>query len=80
MDTPQGTTLATCPHFHTTLHHLAPGETIANPTLGRFSLITVVNGCLENQHSTGDTVLLPQNAAPLAATSETSLLQITIPA
>ncbi len=85
MDTQGGTasccptTLATCPHFHTTLHHLAPGETISNPTPDRFSLITVVSGSLEERYATGETILLPRNAAPLKATAGTSLLQITIP-
>ena len=79
MDNPDGNTLATCPYFTTTLHHLKAGETISNPNHDRFSLITVVEGSLENQHTTGDTILLPISAAPLVATENTTLLQITIP-
>lgn len=78
MDNPDGNTLATCPYFTTTLHHLEAGETISNPNHDRFSLITVVEGSLENQHTTGDTILFPVSATPLAATERTTLLQITI--
>ena len=78
MDNPSNNTLATCPHFTTTLHHLAPGETISNPTPNRFSLITIVSGSLEKQHTTGQTILLPVSTAALAATEKTTLLQITI--
>jgi mannose-6-phosphate isomerase len=73
------TTLATCPFFRITHHHLAEGETIANPLPDRFSLITVVSGCLENTHTAGQTVLLPRGADRLMAVSPTKLLQITIP-
>ena len=76
MDTPDGDTLATCPYFTTTLHHLAPGETIKNPNADRFSLITIVEGSLENQYTTGQTILLPVFSRPLAATGKTTLLQI----
>ncbi len=78
MDQPVGDILASCPYFTTTLHHLAPGETIANPQNNRFSLITIVSGSLENQHTTGQTILLPVAAAELVATEKTTLLQITI--
>ncbi|MGJ8635129.1 MAG: type I phosphomannose isomerase catalytic subunit, partial [Luteolibacter sp.] len=77
MDTQNGNTLATCPHFTTTLHHLEKGETIANPTPDQFSLITVVKGTLENHHTTGQTLLLPASASPLTATEKTTVLQIT---
>ena len=77
MDTPSGKTLATCPHFTTTLHHLEDGETIANPSPDQFSLITVVKGSLENTHTTGQTILLTANSSPLKATAKTTLLQIT---
>ncbi len=76
MDTPSNNTLATCPYFTTTLHHLAPGETISNPQSDRFSLITIVSGSLENQHTTGQTILLPVGSPPLAATEKTTLLHI----
>jgi len=73
------TTLATCQFFKTTLHHLAAGETIANESPGRFSLITVVSGFLEGGHSTGRTFLLPKSAPPIPATEKSSVLRITIP-
>ena len=78
MDQPNGNTLATCPHFTTTLHHLAPGETISNPSPERFSLITVISGSLES-HSKGSTLLLPKGDMQLAADEASSILQISIP-
>jgi mannose-6-phosphate isomerase len=79
MDKSDGVTLAQCPFFKTTLHDLAAGDIISNPLPDRFSLITVVSGCLENQYKTGRTVLLPRGAEGLAATAPTKVLQITIP-
>ena len=73
------TTLATCPFFKTTLHHLAAGETIANETPARFSLITVIDGLLESGFESGQTVLLPNFSDPLTAVRNTSVLRITIP-
>ena len=75
----RGNTLAACPHFITTLHHLAAGETIANPQADRFSLITVISGSLNQMYIKGQTLLLPKSASPLTATESTSVLQITIP-
>jgi hypothetical protein len=43
------------------------------------ALVTVVEGCLDNTHKTGSTVLLPKDADGLAATVATKVLQITIP-
>lgn len=77
MDTPDGDILATCPHFTTTLHHLEAGEAIANPIRDRFSLITVVSGCLNNTFQKGQTLLLPKATAPIAASEITTVLQIT---
>ena len=79
MDTPQGDTLATCPYFKTTRHTLAPGETISNASDERFSLLTVVSGCLENTHKAGRTLLLPIGCTSLKATEETTVLRISIP-
>ena len=79
MDKPDGNILAECPFFKTTLHHLAPGETISNPDPERFSLITVVSGKLEGKFTTGQTVLLPRGHESLSASEATSALQITIP-
>ena len=79
MDKPECDTLAECPFFKTTLHDLAAGDIISNPLPNRFSLITVVEGCLESAHTTGRTVLLPSGADGLVATVATKVLQITIP-
>lgn len=79
LNQPAGNLLASCRHFHTTIHHLAPGETIANPSPQRFSLITVISGCLNEVHPKGQTLLLPKSASPLLANEKTSVLQITIP-
>jgi mannose-6-phosphate isomerase len=79
MDQPECDTLAECPFFKTTLQDLAAGDIISNPHPDRFSLITVVEGCLESTHTTGRTVLLPSGADGLVATVATKVLQITIP-
>jgi mannose-6-phosphate isomerase len=79
MDKPECDMLAECPFFKTTLHDLAAGDIISNPLPNRFSLITVVEGCLESAHTTGRTVLLPSGADGLVATVATKVLQITIP-
>jgi mannose-6-phosphate isomerase len=79
MDLPECDTLAECSFFKTTLYDLAAGDVISNPQPDRFSLITVVEGCLESAHTTGRTVLLPSGADGLVATVATKLLQITIP-
>ncbi|WP_411827682.1 type I phosphomannose isomerase catalytic subunit [Luteolibacter sp. AS25] len=78
MDIPDRNTLATCPYFTTTLHSLAIGETINSTSPDRFCLITVVSGKLNNTHPTGQTLLLPKGADPLAATEPTEVLRITI--
>jgi mannose-6-phosphate isomerase len=77
MDQPDSDILVTCPHFTTTLHHLAPGETITNSTPARFSIITVVSGSLET-HTKGRTLLLPTGTPSLVATVPSSILQITL--
>ena len=79
MDVPDGNTLATCPFFKTTIHHLSPGETIGNEAPDRFSLITVVYGLLEGGFTSGQTILLPKNSEPLPATEGTSVLRISVP-
>jgi mannose-6-phosphate isomerase len=79
MDTASGDTLAICPFFKTTRHSLAPGESIANPTSQRFSIITVVKGLLAGRFSAGQSVLLPKSASPLSASTDCEILQITIP-
>lgn len=80
--TPAKTTLTTCQHFKTTQHTLQPGETIQQEQAHRFSLLTIVDGKLNNTHKSGQTILIPPNSPPLKATSPaspTTLLEITIP-
>ncbi len=79
MDKPDGEILANCPYFKTTLHYLEAGETIANESPDRFSLITVVSGCLEGGYTSGRTLLLPLSASPIPALKKTAVLRITIP-
>jgi mannose-6-phosphate isomerase len=79
IDTPVGKTLASCPYFITTLHHLSTGETIGNPNPDQFSLITVVSGSLDHIYAIGQTILLPKSSEALTATGPTTVLQITIP-
>ena len=76
---PPANLLVNCPYFNTTLHHLSSGDLIGNPQSDQFSLISIVSGTLENRHHSGQTLLLPQTSSPLVATTETTLLQITIP-
>ena len=78
MDKPCGDTLATCPHFTTTLIHLEAGATVSNPNLESFSLVTVVDGTLGGGYSLGQTILLPVSAEPLVANGPATILQITI--
>ncbi|QTN31471.1 class I mannose-6-phosphate isomerase [Akkermansiaceae bacterium] len=79
MDEPVGKTLATCPFFKTTLHHLDAGDTIGNESPVRFSLITVIEGALAGGFITGQTLLLPRSAASLVAERDTKVLRIVIP-
>lgn len=78
MDTPQGKTLASCPHFTTTARQLSVGETIGNPSPDQFSLITVVDGSLDGGYKKGRTILLPRGSKALIASETTNVLQITI--
>ena len=71
-------TLASCPHFTTTLHHLPPGETFPHFASDRFSLVTIVSGSLENKYRAGQTLLLPKFSAPLLASEPSSILRITL--
>ncbi len=77
IDHPTGNTLATCPHFTTAIHHLSPGQSIANPKPDQFSLITITSGTLAG-HPKGTTLLIPQSALPITTSTPCSLLQITL--
>ncbi len=83
MDTPDGDTLATCPYFQTDRKSLTAGETITNPDPERFSILSVVEGALESisgrRFTKGQFMLLPRGAAPLKATYDSTVLQVTLP-
>ncbi len=84
MDRPVGDTLAECRYFKTTRQVLAVGDTLGNPEAGRFSILVVVDGCLQSaagrQFGKGQSLLLPRDAAPLTAQQNTTVLQVTLPA
>ena len=82
MDDPDGDTLAACEYFKTDKKSLTAGETIANPEAGRFSILSVVEGALESaagrRFGKGQFLLLPKDAAPLKATYDSTVLQVTL--
>jgi mannose-6-phosphate isomerase len=82
MDTPAGETLARCEHFRTERKSLQPGETLANPTSDRFSIVSVVEGELTSATGRvfpkGQFLILPRQAAPLAARQNSVVLQVTL--
>jgi mannose-6-phosphate isomerase len=83
MDTPDGTTLATCPYFQVDRLAVAAGDTLTNPDPERFSILSVVSGELQSldgaTSNPGDFLLLPRGAFPLTATADSTVLQTTIP-
>ena len=83
MDVPNGDTLATCAYFKTDKKSLAAGETIGNPDPGKFSILSVAEGSLMSadgrRFDKGRFILLPRNAAPLQATWDLTVLQVTLP-
>ena len=83
MDSPDGDTLAICPYFKTNRKSLISGETIGNPESGKFSILSVAAGTLESaagrRFAKGQFLLLPGGAAPLKATYDSTVLQVTLP-
>ena len=83
MDQPQGNTIATCEHFQVERLAVAAGETAGNPRDDRFSILSVVEGRLEDaegkSHGPGEFLLLPAGAAALKAAENTIVLRTTIP-
>lgn len=82
MDTPDGTTLATCEYFQTDELKLATGDTVSNSN-GKFSIIAVVSGELQSGNTTfneGDFFILPKDSTSVSAGADSTILQITIPA
>jgi mannose-6-phosphate isomerase len=83
MDSPDGDTLASCDYFDTTRKSPSAGENIENPAADRFSIISVVDGCLKSANGIhlkkGAFALLPRGAAPLKACKDSAVLQVTLP-
>lgn len=83
MDQPVGDNLASCDYFKTDRKSLAAGATIASPRSDQFSILSVVSGTLASEggrtFEIGKFLLLPKGAAPLKATEESVILQITLP-
>ena len=83
MDSPRGSTLASCPLFVVDRHELETGRSITNPNPDRFSVLTVVTGSLRradgHSYHPGDFILLPRGSSALETTSAATVLQTTIP-
>jgi len=83
MDTPDGDNLATCAYFKTDKKPLVAGGYLGNPQAGRFSILSVVEGELESQSGRkfgkGQFLLIPRDSAPLTATVDSTVLQVTLP-
>jgi mannose-6-phosphate isomerase len=83
MDVPNGDSLATCEYFKTERKLLVSGEIIGNPDPARFCILSVAEGALlsaAGRHfNKGQFILLPRNAAPLQATCDSTILQVTLP-
>ena len=83
MDKPDGDVLADCVYFRTERKSLAAGDMIGNPVVGRFSILSIVEGALESpagrSFEKGRFILLPCGAAPLRALENTIVLRVTLP-
>ena len=84
MDTPDGTTLASCEHFVVDQLELQQGAAFANPDPDRFSIVAIVKGEVraadDRAFKAGDFFILPRGGEQLEAQSEATVLQATIPA
>lgn len=83
MDEPDGSVIAHCSYFHVERVDVAAGTELSNADPERFSIVTVVRGELESgdgrKHIAGDFLLLPRQSTPLIASSDSTILQTTIP-
>jgi mannose-6-phosphate isomerase len=83
MDTPENDNLATCDYFKTDRKCLAAGQAISNPVPGKFSILSVVEGRLENAagqcYGKGVSLLLPGDCGALKALEQSTVLQVTLP-
>ncbi|MFT5883353.1 MAG: mannose-6-phosphate isomerase [Crocinitomicaceae bacterium] len=83
MDTPNGNTLAECPYYKVDRFQLPEGQSINNPEDDKFSILTVVEGCLTdsygNLHTAGSFLLNPAGAKGIVASADSLILQTTLP-
>lgn len=83
MDSPRGTTLAECPYFRTDRHFVDAANVFAPRDSDRFSILSMMAGCLQSRDGrsfyAGDTILLPRGSQALMASSDTTLLEISLP-
>ncbi|MEO1857070.1 MAG: type I phosphomannose isomerase catalytic subunit [Rubritalea sp.] len=83
MDSPKGNTLAECAYYKVDKFQLSEGYSINNPEEDKFSILTVVEGCLKdcdgNTHSAGSFLLNPAGVKGLIACSDCIVLQTTLP-
>ena len=83
MDKVEASTLASCPYFRVERLDLSGGSILENPEPDRFSIVTVISGelCSDDgtKYGAGDFLLLPRNANALTASSQSTVLQTSIP-
>lgn len=83
LDKPNEEVLATCEYFIIDQKLLLAGSTIGNPIVGKFSIVSVIEGKLESDQGRrfgkGQVLLLPRDAAPLKAVEDSTVLQVTLP-
>lgn len=83
MDTTNGNTIAECSYYKVDKFTLSLGTTINNPKSDQFSILTVVEGSLTDcdgtPHTAGSFLLNPAGAEGLTASSDSIVLQTTLP-
>ena len=76
-------TLADCPYFKVRKIQMSPGMQLQNPQSDRFSIVSIIAGSLKSiggrAFNHGQCLLMPKGAAPLIATENCSVLQVTMP-
>jgi len=83
MDEAEGNVIAECEHFRVERLAVAAAETVGNARADRFSILSVVEGRIEDangkSYGPGEFLLLPAGAAALTAPKTTTILRTTIP-
>jgi len=84
VEPPETAVIADCAHFKVEKFCISSGEELGNPDPERFSILTVVEGQLqdkaENVYQAGDFMILPRKAKSLIVAADALILQTTIPA